>query len=262
MNVAVDEIGSVDEPYLEVHRDHEICLPLRPGFIDIGLKRSAIERVPFAPGEMALATPHMEEWIGSADLEYMTVGISEAAINGASDGLFDRVELPPQRRFVDGRVAALLTAVNAERLTGFTSGRLFLDSVEQAIATALINGHAVRRPTPRYYRSGLTPARLRRVTELIDAKIDDELTLEDLSDAAQLSRSHFSQMFRKTTGESPHQFVLRHRVEHAKQILRSPHLRVLDVAIACGFKTQQHFARVFRQMCGISPTEYRQELFQ
>jgi AraC family transcriptional regulator len=162
---------------------------------------------------------------------------------------------------VDGRVAALLTAVNAERLTGFTSGRLFLDSVEQAIATALINGHAVRRLTPRSYRSGLTPARLRRVTEFIDAKIDDELTLEDLSDAGQLSRSRFSEMFRKTTGESPHQFVLRHRVEHAKQILRSPQLRVLDVAIACGFKTQQHFARVFRQMCGISPTEYRQEFF-
>jgi len=34
---------------------------------------------------------------------------------------------------------------------------------------------------------------------------------------------------------------------------------MLDVALACGFKTQQHFARVFRQVCGASPTEYRQE---
>jgi len=66
-------------------------------------------------------------------------------------------------------------------------------------------------------------------------------------------------MFRKSTGQSPHQFVLRHRVERAKEILRTPELRVLDVAVACGFKTQQHFARVFRQMCGISPTEYRNE---
>jgi AraC family transcriptional regulator len=58
-------------------------------------------------------------------------------------------------------------------------------------------------------------------------------------------------------GETPHQFVLRVRVERAKEMLRSAESRVLDVAIACGFKTQQHFARVFRQLCGASPTEYR-----
>jgi AraC family transcriptional regulator len=144
-------------------------------------------------------------------------------------------------------------------VTGFPSGRLFLDSVEQAIAVALVNGHAVRRTSPRIYRGGLTPARLRRVTELVEAKIDDDLTLEEMAEAVELSRAHFSQMFRKSTGQSPHQFVLRHRVEHAKVILRAPNMRVLDVAVACGFKTQQHFARVYRQMCGISPREYRQE---
>jgi AraC family transcriptional regulator len=66
-------------------------------------------------------------------------------------------------------------------------------------------------------------------------------------------------MFRQSTGQTPHQFVLGQRVERAKDILRTGELRVLDVALACGFKTQQHFARVFRQVCGISPTEYRYE---
>jgi non-specific serine/threonine protein kinase/serine/threonine-protein kinase len=62
--------------------------------------------------------------------------------------------------------------------------------------------------------------------------------------------------------ESPHHFVLRHRVERAKEMLRAAKTRVLDVAVACGFKTQQHFARVFRQMCRVSPTEYRQEFLR
>jgi AraC family transcriptional regulator len=53
--------------------------------------------------------------------------------------------------------------------------------------------------------------------------------------------------------------VLRLRVERAKEMLRVGNGRVLDVAVACGFKTQQHFARVFRRMRGTSPTEYRQE---
>jgi AraC family transcriptional regulator len=69
--------------------------------------------------------------------------------------------------------------------------------------------------------------------------------------------AHFSAMFRKSMGQSPHQFVLRHRVERARQILRNSEIRVLDVAVACGFK-----ARVFRQMCGISPTDYRQDVLR
>jgi len=112
------------------------------------------------------------------------------------------------------------------------------------------------------YRGGLTPARLRRVTELVYAKIEEELTLHEMAQCAELSPAHFSQMFRKSTGESPHQFVLRQRVERAKEMLREADMRVLDVAVACGFKTQQHFARVFRQMCGGSPTEYRYEVLR
>jgi AraC family transcriptional regulator len=69
-------------------------------------------------------------------------------------------------------------------------------------------------------------------------------------------------MFRKSTGESPHQFLLRQRIERAKEMLREAEMPVLDVAVACGFKTQQHFARVFRQICGASPTAYRYEVLR
>ena len=122
---------------------------------------------------------------------------------------------------------------------------------------ALVHAHAVRRPSPTFYRGGLAPGRLRAVTELVHAKIDSDLTLEEMAESVKLSVAHFSQMFHQSTGESPHQFVLRHRVERAKEILRTADVRILDVAVACGFKTQQHFARVFRQVCGVKPTEYR-----
>jgi AraC family transcriptional regulator len=51
---------------------------------------------------------------------------------------------------------------------------------------------------------------------------------------------------------------LRARVERAKELLAKEDARVLDVAIACGFQTQQHFARVFRAFCKMSPTQFRQ----
>jgi AraC family transcriptional regulator len=66
-------------------------------------------------------------------------------------------------------------------------------------------------------------------------------------------------MFRQSTGETPHRFVLRYRMERAKEMLCTGKARIVDVAVACGFKTQQHFARVFRQMYGATPREYRRD---
>ena len=109
------------------------------------------------------------------------------------------------------------------------------------------------------YRGGLGAARLRRVVEFIQAGLERDLTLVELAQSVGLSTAHFAVMFRQSTGETPHHFVLRCRMERAKEMLRTEKARILDVAVACGFKTQQHFARVFRQMYGATPREYRND---
>jgi len=90
--------------------------------------------------------------------------------------------------------------------------------------------------------------------------MEEDITLIEMAQAVELSPTYFSRMFRQSTGETPHQFVLRNRIERAKEMLREAEARVLDVAVACGFKAQQHFARVFRRISGTSPTEYRYEV--
>jgi AraC family transcriptional regulator len=192
---------------------------------------------------------------------HLQISISDAALMAASDGADGEVELCSYRKFADPRLGALAAAVNAEMIAGFPSGRLFLDSIEQAIAVALVNGHAVRHRPVQIYRGGLGSARLRRIRELVHAKVGDDLSLDEMAQSVELSTAHFARMFRKSTGETPHQFVLRQRVECAKAMLRAPDGRVLDVAVACGFKTQQHFARVFRDVCGVSPIKYRQDFW-
>src|SRR5262244_1126661 len=257
MKVAFETRGPVDEPYLLVNEEQILGMTLRAGSMEIGLRRSALQRITFDAGLMGLCPPKSEYWIGTCDMTHITMTISDEALTTAADDGGGRIELRLERELVDPRLRALATAVDVERTAGFPSGRLFLDSVEQALARALVVGYAVRDRAARTYRGGLGPARLRRVKEFIHAKIEDELTLSDMAQYVGLSTAHFSEMFRKSTGETPHQFVLRCRTERAKEMLRSAEMRVLDVAIACGFKTQQHFARVFRRMCGASPTEYR-----
>jgi len=193
------------------------------------------------------------------NVPHLQFGISDAALIAASDEPNGDVELHPHFKLADSRLSALAAAVHAEMVAGFPSGRLFMDSVEQAMAVTLVEGHAVRHRPVQTYRGGLGSARLRRIKELVHAKMGDDLSLDEMAQSIGLSTAHFARMFRKSTGETPHQFVLRQRIERAKAMLRAPDARVLDVAVACGFKTQQHFAQVFRDVCRVSPTEYRQD---
>ena len=258
MDVAVKVRGTVREPYLLASHGNGLAFVLRPGVAELGIRRSEMSRVRFQAGETGLGTPQSEHWVGSADgMEALILEISDAALIAACEGVSGTPELQPRFQIADARLGSLAAAVNAERIAGFPTGRLFLDSVEQAIAVALVEAYAVRLRAIQTYRGGLGPARLRRIKDLVHAKIDDELTLVEMAQSVELSPAHFARMFRKSTGETPHQFVLRQRVERAKEMLSSAHTRIIDVAVACGFKTQEHFAQVFRQMCGVSPTEYR-----
>jgi AraC family transcriptional regulator len=262
MKVAAYDLGSIGEPRTYVQHGQLLAMTLRPGSLEVGLRPSEMIRSTYGAGAMILPRRHTEEWVQADHMGLLVLEISDTALVAAHDGRNAEVELCYKPTLMDVRVGALVAAVNAERIAGFPSGRLFLDSVEQALAAALVESHATHpRPVP-IHRGGLSPARLRRVTELLHARIEDELSLEQMAESAGLSTAHFSQMFRESTGESPHRFLLRLRVERAKEMLRRAETRVLDVAVACGFKTQQHFARVFRQLCGTSPTEYRQEFLR
>jgi AraC family transcriptional regulator len=233
---------------------------LRPGSIEWGPNRSTLEKFDYAAGDLALCDRHIGEWVGLMNVAHLQLGISDAALMASSDGAYGEVELRPSRKFASPRLSALVAAVHAEMVTGFPSGRLFMDSVEQAMAVALVKDRAVRHRSVQIFRGGLGSARLRRIKELVQAKMEDDLSLDEMAQSVRLSTAHFARMFRKSTGETPHQFVLRQRLERAKAMLRAPGARVLDVAVACGFRTQQHFAQVFRDVWGVSPTEYRQDL--
>jgi AraC family transcriptional regulator len=259
MKVELFPPESVTEPRLWVRHDQAFAMMLRPGSIEWGSRRSAMEKFDYAAGDLALCDRHQGEWVGLMNTPHLQIGVSDAALKTASDGVDSEVELRPQRRFVDSRLGALVAAAHTEMVAGFPSGQLFVDSVEQAMAVALVNGHRVKNRPLQTYRGGLGSARLRRIKELVHAKMGDDLSLDEMAQSIGLSTAHFARMFRTSTGQTPYQFVLRQRVERATAMLRAQDARVLDVALACGFKTQQHFAQVFRDVCGVSPTQYRQD---
>lgn len=96
-----------------------------------------------------------------------------------------------------------------------------------------------------------------RVHALASSRMDESLTVADLAGAAKLSTFHFSRVFKATTGETPHAYLMRLRLVEGMRLLRETRLGVAEVASRVGFKTHAHFTRAFRAFAGAAPTEYR-----
>jgi transcriptional regulator GlxA family with amidase domain len=106
-------------------------------------------------------------------------------------------------------------------------------------------------------RGGLAPWQMKRVEDTLAANLEGDVALADLASDCGLSVSHFSRAFRQSTGSTPHQWLLHHRIEQAKGLLRDHTLSLSDVALSCGFADQSHFNRVFARLTDLTPGAWR-----
>ena len=104
------------------------------------------------------------------------------------------------------------------------------------------------------------PAQIARARQYIEANSQEELSLAGVARQAGMSNFYFCKMFKKVTGVNFARFVSRVRVEKAKNLLLNPNYRVSEIAYEVGFQSLTHFNRVFRDVAGQSPTEYRRHL--
>src|SRR5260370_194375 len=156
----------------------------------------------------------------------------------------------------DSQIQHLMLALKVELEEGCPAGRLFGESLATTLAVHLVHRYAVF-PEKENYRGGLPLRRLRAVTEYMEAHLEDQISLRQLADLAQMSPYHFGHLFKQTTGLSPHQFFLRRRIQKAKYMLARGHSPLSEISHALGFASQAHFTTTFRKLVGITPFSYR-----
>jgi AraC family transcriptional regulator len=97
---------------------------------------------------------------------------------------------------------------------------------------------------------------LKRVSDYIEAHLDDRLTLADLSGVACLSPFHFSRSFKQAVGMGPQRYVMHRRVERAKALIRRTDHPLALIAQEVGFADQSHLTSVFRREIGVTPGNF------
>ena len=84
-----------------------------------------------------------------------------------------------------------------------------------------------------------------------------ELKISAIASSANISEVYFRKLFTDKHNTTPRRYIIRTRVEHAKQELLSTHKSITEISADCGFSDVFHFCRTFREAVGVTPGEYR-----
>jgi AraC family transcriptional regulator len=103
----------------------------------------------------------------------------------------------------------------------------------------------------------LEHARMRRVLDYIDQRLEDDITISDLAQVAHLSEFHFARVFATTMGMPPQRYVSQRRLAAAKKMIGVGKLPLSEIAFRSGFSSQASFTRAFRRATNMTPGEFR-----
>lgn len=131
-----------------------------------------------------------------------------------------------------------------------------------AVASRRKHSSTMAIPFPKLEPRTIRDSRIQTVIDFMEANLQREISFSDLADAANLSPSHFFRVFKTQTGYSPWEYLIRVRVEKARELLRRSSLSVKEVMAMAGFNTKSNFTRQFKRYFGLPPVEYRRRIFE
>jgi AraC-like DNA-binding protein len=134
---------------------------------------------------------------------------------------------------------------------------LALDQFSLILGAHLIQEYGVLQKAARHSKGGLAPWQKRRASEILHENMHGRIRLSDVARECGLSTSHFARSFKTSFGISTHQWLLQHRIEHAKELMAQTTMSLLEIAIQSGFNDQPAFTHTFQQFVGVSPGRWR-----
>jgi len=231
----------------------------KPVVVDRGYRKGRLTRLIKQPGTLSLGAAGLLPRV-EAHTAYDVL----ACI--ISPGLLERIALEEDRRpnarihehlgLKDDALSYLLQIVHQQAQDNYSMGKLYLDCLVQALIMRFIAVGGAR-PTVLPSVGGLPPHILKRIVEKIMAEFGTNLSLAELACEAGYSPSHFTKMFRLSTGQGPHAFLREVRLEYVRKQLSKGQRGVAELAGIAGFSSPSHLAAAFRQRFGVTPVEYK-----
>ena len=208
-------------------------------------------------------TPYELRWRakGPQTFQVMHVYLGLPLFKRAIKEVFNQAAGLVQLREISGGTDAVLSMfleqLRGELITRHTPSPMFVQGIAQSLAVHLVRTYTDPNAKGREQRGGLPAFKLRKVTALLEAHLDDEFNLSRIASEAGVSKFHFCRLFKRTTGFAPSRYFIRMRMEKARRLLRETTKSVIEVGLEVGYASPSHFAHIFRREVGVVPTHYR-----
>jgi AraC-like DNA-binding protein len=190
--------------------------------------------------------------------------LPRAALNAvaaeAGGATIDELELEPGDCVEDATARHLLLSLRPALQSPAEASALFVDHVAAALCSHVAEIYGGIQKLRKLPRGGLASWQEKRAKELLESDLSGAFPLSRLALECGLSVRHFTRAFRQSVGMPPHRYLLKRRIERARDLLRNPSLSLLEVALACGFADQSHFTRLFRASMQMSPGAWRRRI--
>jgi AraC family transcriptional regulator len=165
----------------------------------------------------------------------------------------DRIELVEQHRSTDPTLRHIAMALRAGIQTGDVLDRMYGEALSTALAVYLLRKYSAAVPVPKRRYAKLPSEKLVRDVEYIQDQLGTDLTVSGIAQAVGLSPFYFTRLFKESTGQSPHQYVVEARVGKAKELLTKGKFTIREAAHHVGFVDQSHLTRHFNRVFGLPP---------
>ena len=171
----------------------------------------------------------------------------------------DRIELLPQFATPDPLVHQIGVALKSALSKGGSTSRLYAETLVNTLIVHLLEHYSVPGNSSECVAGKLPQYKLRQVIDYIYVHLDRDLSLKELANVVQMSPHYFSRLFKETTGITPHQYVIRCRIDRAKDLLKQGKLSIDDIAMEVGFVDRSHLHRYFKRLVGITPKTFSKQ---
>jgi AraC family transcriptional regulator len=171
-----------------------------------------------------------------------------------------QIPLQPSLGCRDRSIVEYCASLATELQQPETRSPVHVEFLTRALAVHLLR-HSNSFEAPARAAAGtLSADKLRAAIDFVHDNLNWNLSLEEVAGATGDSPCHFARMFRRTTGKTPHQYVIARRVECAKQLLAAGELSIAAIANDTGFASQSHLTEVFRKITGVTPKAFQDDV--
>jgi len=169
----------------------------------------------------------------------------------------DKVELVPHFDKHDPLIYQICLALKNILQTNPQGSSLYAESMMTALAAHLLQHYSARKAVRYNFKGGITKYKLQQVIDYIHQNLAENISLEVLSEQAEISQYHFARLFKEATGFTPYKFVIKCRIERAKDLILHSQSNIAEIALKVGFNSQSNFTQNFKRFTGFTPKQFK-----